>query len=103
MTVLLFKHPTRVVKAIATNFLAAVAPGWYSRWTGETGRGRKPIDAKETAAYFVRCADDYRRRLKLDETGWQRFLVNKTVLEYGPGDIPGVARVLQRVLDTPRP
>ena len=89
-----FKHPTRIAKAITTNLLAAMAPGWYSRWTRETGRGLTPMSVDETAAYFIRCVDDYRQRLELDHEAWREFLREKRVLEYGPGDIPGIALLL---------
>lgn len=94
MTALFFKHPTRIAKAMTTNLLAAMAPGWYSRWIRETGRGLTPMSVDETAAYFIRCVDDYRQRLKLDHEAWREFLRDKRVLEYGPGDIPGVALLL---------
>lgn len=94
MSSIVLSHPLRVLKAVVTNVVAGVAPGAYSRWTSETGRGREPATIEETADYFLSCIRDYRDELGLSETGFREWLKDKDVLEYGPGDIPGVALLL---------
>ena len=78
-------------KAVLSNQLARVAPGLYVRLTRQTGRGAGEEAAGEVADYFLRCYEDYRQQLDLDEQGFRDFLKDKVVLEYGPGDIMGVA------------
>lgn len=78
-------------KACATNVLARVAPALYVRVTGQTGRGADDGDAASLADYFWRCFEDYRVQLGLDAQAWATFLRGRRVLEYGPGDILGVA------------
>ena len=83
----------RVLRAIATNQVAGWFPGWYVRITGQTGRGSEPETPAQVAAYFRTCFDDYRARLAADGD-IVTCLAGKTVLEYGPGDMPGVALLL---------
>jgi SAM-dependent methyltransferase len=94
MNELALRHPLRVVKALLTNAVAWAAPAFYARWTGETGRGRGAESVEQTARYFERCVDDYRARLALSPAQWRAFLKGRQVLEYGPGDLPGVALLL---------
>ena len=82
------------VKALLSNQLAKYAPSLYVKVTRHTGRGAEDGDASSTAAYFARCVDDYRQELGLTEHGFKEFLRGKTVLEYGPGDVLGVALLL---------
>lgn len=81
-------------KALLSNQLARFAPSTYMRLTQETGRGGAEQSAVETAAYFARCVEDYRGQLGLDEAQFGPFLKDKSVLEYGPGDIFGVALLM---------
>lgn len=81
----------RVVRAVLTNQLARVAPTFYVRWTGETGRGLGAESAGQAAQYFRRCYDDYFAVLGMAEAERANFLAGKRLLEYGPGDVPGVA------------
>lgn len=79
------------VKAIATNLIARFAPTTYVRLTGQTGRGAGEDDVDRIAAYFEHCYDEYRQRLGLDEQAYAAKLQGLRVLEYGPGDVLGVA------------
>jgi SAM-dependent methyltransferase len=82
----------RVARAIATNQVARFAPAAYVRLTGQTGRGDASTEtAQGIADYFVDCVDDYARQLDLAGDRFGAFLAGKTLLEYGPGDMPGVA------------
>jgi SAM-dependent methyltransferase len=84
------KDAVRYWRARATNLLAAAAPGLYVRMTGETGRGRAEASVAETAAYFARCAVEQDERLRVAENP-EAFFEGKFVVEYGPGDCPGLA------------
>lgn len=79
------------VKATLSNQLARFLPGFYVRLTAQTGRGEGESNSDEVADYFYQCCQDYREQLGLDEAGFKAYLSEKTVLEYGPGDILGVA------------
>lgn len=81
----------RVVQASLTNQIARYAPALYVRLTGQTGRGAGEVDLDEVGDYFQTCFEDYFDQLgvgKLDRTA---YLHGKRILEYGPGDLPGVA------------
>jgi SAM-dependent methyltransferase len=84
----------RFFKAAASNLLAGVSPPLYVRLTRQTGRGRDDIEPGDVARYFITCVDDYAAQLKLDASGFDAFLLGRNVLEYGPGDVLGVALVL---------
>lgn len=92
------EHPLtdagRAMRAILTNQLARVAPRWYVKLTGETGRGRAAESAPQTAAYFHRCFNDYLRLLGVGPEAAGDYLRDKAVLEYGPGDLLGMALLL---------
>ena len=94
MSSMLLMHPGRVSKAIVTNVFAGLMPGAYAKWTNETGRGREQASPEETAAYFRACVEDYRAKLGLSQEAFRAFIHGKDILEYGPGDIPGVALLL---------
>lgn len=82
----------RFLRATVTNQLARVAPRLYVQWTGQTGRG--PSDAEtsgDITGYFVECFRDYFRTLGIAESEISQWLKDKVLLEYGPGDLPGVA------------
>jgi SAM-dependent methyltransferase len=82
------------VKAVLSNELARIAPSAYMQLTRQTGRGEEEQTASQIADYFIRCFHDYREHLGLDEAAFGSFLAEKRVLEYGPGDILGVALLL---------
>ncbi len=81
-------------KACASNLIARFAPGAYVRLTGQTGRGSDDDDVEQIAEYFERSFSDYRDRLEFDDAGFAAFLKGRRVLEYGPGDILGVALLM---------
>ena len=84
----------RVAKATLTNQLAHIAPKMYMRLTGETGRGLGEESSGQAASYFRTCFDDYFARLGVASSAIGSFLAGKRVLEYGPGDLPGVALLM---------
>jgi SAM-dependent methyltransferase len=86
-------RPIRVLKAVMTNQLARVAPAAYVRITGQTGRGDSKTESPASIAeYFRRCFDDYVGRLNIsDPLG---YFEGKKLVEYGPGDVPGVALLM---------
>ena len=87
-----FSTMLRVMRAVATNQLARHAPSAYLRLTGQTGRGAAAEEgANDIAAYFRRCLDDYLSRLGV-ATG--DHVSGRTLMEYGPGDLPGVAMLM---------
>lgn len=79
------------LRATATNQLARVAPALYTRLTGETGRGHGEESPESVAAYFRDCLDDYRLMLGRIVEDADSCLGDATIVEYGPGDVPGVA------------
>ena len=81
-------------KAVLSNQLARFAPAAYMRLTHETGRGETEQTPAQIAAYFVECFRDYHKQLGIDEAEFESFLKGKRVLEYGPGDILGVALLM---------
>ncbi len=81
-------------RACASNLIARFAPASYVLLTGQTGRGSNEEDVEEIADYFDRSFNDYRDRLHLDDAGFAAFLQGRRVLEYGPGDILGVALLM---------
>lgn len=81
-------------KAVLSNQLARFAPAAYMQLTRQTGRGELEQTPDQIANYFIKCFDDYRSQLSLDEAEFATFLAGKQVLEYGPGDILGVALLM---------
>jgi len=96
------RHPTimtyslpMILKAIVSNQIARFAPGLYVKLTGQTGRGDSTTEtAADIAQYFRQCVIDYLDTLVIPQDERASFLQDKAVLEYGPGDIPGVALLL---------
>lgn len=85
----------RFARALASNQLARGAPTLYSRLTGKTGRGEAERDAPAAIAeYFRRSFADYFAVLRVPPDGIEAWLAGKTLLEYGPGDLPGVALLM---------
>lgn len=85
----------RIAKASATNLLARFAPKTYVRLTHQTGRGDSESETPEDIArYFRQCVDDYFLQLRIPQDQCREFLAQKTILEYGPGDLPGVGMLL---------
>lgn len=87
--------PARVLRAVATNQLALLAPALYVRLTGQTGRGAAAEEGPaDIARYFRDCVDAYFERLGVAAGDQGAWLDGKTLLEYGPGDLPGVALLM---------
>jgi SAM-dependent methyltransferase len=85
----------RVARAMATNQLARFAPAAYVRLTGQTGRGAAAEESPgDIATYFRDCADAYFAKLSVPPADVATFLAGKTLMEYGPGDLPGVAALM---------
>ncbi|CCE24374.1 methyltransferase domain-containing protein [Methylotuvimicrobium alcaliphilum] len=84
---------TRVSKAILTNIFAGLAPKAYMRYTHETGRGLQEEGSGDITTYFFQCYEDYLRYLDLTDDSIKDYLNNKVLLEYGPGDLPGMALI----------
>lgn len=82
-----------VARAVATNLVARWAPAAYVRITHQTGRGAEEA-AAEIAEYFIRSVEDYRAQWASAGVGPEAALDGCRVLEYGPGDILGVALLL---------
>lgn len=99
MTRMYGEHPlddgVRVLRACITNQIARFAPGAYVRVTRQTGRGERDGETVVgVAAYFARCFREYFDVLGVEPGAEGDFLQGKTLLEYGPGDIPGVALLM---------
>ena len=84
----------RFGRAVLTNQLARLAPRVYLGLTGRTGRRDEPKSTAQTADYFRRCFVDYTAKLGVAESDWADYFSGKVVLEYGPGDMPGVALLI---------
>lgn len=80
----------RCLGAITSNVLARFAPALYVRLTRQTGRGAADVGAEANAGYFRHCFADYCTRLRRDPQSGAA-LAGLQVLEYGPGDVLGVA------------
>lgn len=81
----------RVVQATLTNQVARFAPALYVQLTGQTGRGAGEVHLEEVDNYFQSCFDDYFEQLGIKLPERTEYLRGKRILEYGPGDVPGVA------------
>lgn len=84
----------RVTRAAVTNQLAHFMPRTYVRLTGETGRGRREESVADVGEYFWRCFEEYFEKLQVPSSEIGDYLDGKTVLEYGPGDIPAVSLLM---------
>lgn len=85
----------RIARAVASNQLARVAPAAYVRLTGQTGRGAKEEESSsDIAAYFCDSVDAYFQTLGIAPNDVPAFLSGKILMEYGPGDLPGVAALM---------
>jgi SAM-dependent methyltransferase len=85
----------RFAHALTSNQLASLAPAMYVRVTKQTGRGDSESEtATDIAEYFYQSLIEYLHRVDITLGSATRFLAGKTVVEYGPGDFPGVAILL---------
>lgn len=86
------KRVLRIFRAISTNLVARTAPSLYVQLTKDTGRGDHGREAPEDIAhYFIECFNAYFAKLGIQPHEINSFLRAKTVMEYGPGDVLGVA------------
>jgi SAM-dependent methyltransferase len=86
---------SRILKAFASNQLARFAPQAYVRLTQQTGRGTRSSESPENIAdYFLECVADYFSILGIAKEHQATFVRDNIILEYGPGDLPGVALLL---------
>lgn len=92
------ENPARDVllfsKAFCSNQLARFAPKLYVDLTHQTGRGGGEDDASQVADYFIQCFRDYREQIGFNDEEFSQYLKGKSILEYGPGDILGVALLM---------
>lgn len=83
-----------VMKGFLSNQLARFAPSIYVKVTHQTGRGEESGSAKEDADYFAMCVKEYFEKLEVAPGEYASYLKGKKILEYGPGDVLGVALIL---------
>lgn len=92
------QHPLadakRIIHAILTDQIAHFAPRLYIRLTGQTGRGASQESARQIADYFRSCFDEYFQMLGIEPEQIESYLAGKRILEYGPGNVPGVALLM---------
>ncbi len=81
-------------KALLTNQLARFTPSLWVTFSQETGRGRAESDSGEVADYFRMCFREHFQQIGMNEADAGEYLKGKRVLEYGPGDILGVALLM---------
>lgn len=84
----------RVIQATLTNQIARYAPSLYVHLTGQTGRGADEVHLDMVGDYFQLCFDDYFDQFGVPRDERSNFLSGKRILEYGPGDVPGVALLM---------
>jgi hypothetical protein len=85
-------EPAREVHAVVADLLARYAPGLYGRLIGQTGRGAAATEgAADVALCFRDCVNGYFERLKVESVDSPAYLAGKRLMEYGTGDLPGVA------------
>ena len=80
--------------ALFSNQLAKFAPKLYVNLTHQTGRGGGEEEASQVADYFIECFHDYLKQLVLSIGNVGSYMKGKVILEYGPGDILGLALLL---------
>ncbi len=81
----------RFARAALTNQVAQLFPRLYIRLTKQTGRGSGEESFDDIAEYFHLCFREYFERLAITPEQIPQFLNGKHLIEYGPGDFPGVA------------
>ena len=78
-------------KSVLSNQLANFAPKVYVNVTHQTGRGSEEESPQDVGDYFIKCFRDYYEFLDFNEEEFGEYLTEKTVMEYGPGDVLGLA------------
>lgn len=89
-----FDNVWRLLRATVTNQIARFFPRLYVKLTGQTGRGGGEEPPDQVARYFMDCFIDYFRVLGVASEQIPVYLTGKRLLEYGPGDVPGVALLM---------
>lgn len=84
----------RVIKAMMSNVLARILPSFYVKLTRQTGRGAGEETPGDISAYFTVCFNEYFEKLNIQSNDISDYLKGKSVLEYGPGDVPGVGLLM---------
>jgi cyclopropane fatty-acyl-phospholipid synthase-like methyltransferase len=79
------------LRALSSNQLARLFPSLYLRLNKETGRGNEPKTPEQISDYFSACFKDYLDHLGVNINCAHDYLKGKHVLEFGPGNILGVA------------
>jgi len=87
----------RILRAILANQVARYAPRMYFKLTYETGRGpsARQDSPQDVAAYLQQCFFEYFAKIGIARSEISKWLAGKVVLEYGPGDILGVALMMK--------
>ena len=92
------QHPiadvSRFLRAVVTNQVAYLSPQFYVKWVGETGRGSQEESVEQAVNYFKTCFFDYFDILGINKDCIESYLLGKRILEYGPGDLPGVGLLM---------
>lgn len=84
----------RIAHAVAGNLVAMFSANLYFRVNQDTGRGDAQESAAQIADYFWNCFQEYFIRLGVVPEAIEGWLRGKTLLEYGPGDVPAVALLM---------
>jgi hypothetical protein len=79
------------LRALLSNQVARFSPSAYLKLIKETGRGSCPESPAQISEYFHTCFMDYLGHLGIHPDLAGDYLKGKYVLEYGPGNILGVA------------
>jgi SAM-dependent methyltransferase len=86
------QNTVRIARAVGTNQVARLFPSVYVQLTGQTGRGDRSGETPEAVAdYFLRSFHEYFATLDVPRSAIGDYLAGKLLVEYGPGDLPGVA------------
>ncbi len=81
-------------KAFLSNQIARFSPKLYVKLTTQTGRAHKEENTNEVGDYLIKCFDEYFTQLEIPSKEIENYLHDKIILEYGPGDILGVALLM---------
>ena len=81
-------------KAFLSNQVARYSPKLYVKLTIQTGRGHEQENTEQIGNYLIKCFNEYFTQLEISTNEIENYLHNKTILEYGPGDILGVALLM---------
>ena len=89
------QNTIRIARAVGTNQVARLFPSMYVQLTGQTGRGDRSGETPEAVAgYFLRSFHEYFETLEVPRSSIGDYLAGKVLVEYGPGDLPGVAMLM---------